>query len=142
MSCRSPFVPVDAEMDWHSGSTKRTGCNADLRWPVKIDAETFAWRAREMHLTTLSLVHGFSGLDGGAHPDHNETIDAWMRTPLNLTRLYLDKLPVSPFYAASNHTGFEYLRDHLGYRLELRQAAWPGGSVARVWLGCMSADYY
>ena len=27
--------------------------------------------------------------------------------------------------AAENHTGYEYLRDHLGYRLELHSAEWP-----------------
>ena len=30
-------------------------------------------------------------------PNNNETIDYWMRTPLNLTHLYYDKLPVSPY---------------------------------------------
>ena len=78
-------------------------------------------------------------------PNNNETIDYWMRTPLNLTHLYYDKLPVSPYCrrhacsllrvlefkcvsptdAAENHNGYEYIRDHLGYRLELQSADWP-----------------
>lgn len=85
---------------------------------------------RALHYTTLSMMHGYSAFDvhDGRHPRwvHNETVDFWMRSPLNLTRLYLDKLPVSPAYAAVNHTGYEYIRDHLGYRLELQQAQWPG----------------
>eukprot|EP01050_Picozoa_sp_SAG11_P019979 SAG11_NODE_3276_length_2559_cov_1.853252_2_plen_209_part_00 len=48
-----------------------------------------------------------------------------MRTPLNVTHLFYDKLPISPAYAASPHSGYEYLRDHLGYRLELETAFWP-----------------
>lgn len=48
-----------------------------------------------------------------------------MRTPLNVSHLFYDKLPISPAYAATNHSGYEYLRDHLGYRLELESATWP-----------------
>jgi len=32
---------------------------------------------------------------------------------------------VSPTDAAENHNGYEYIRDHLGYRLELQSADWP-----------------
>ena len=48
-----------------------------------------------------------------------------MRTPLNVSHLFYDKLPISPAYMATNHSGYEYLRDHLGYRLELESATWP-----------------
>jgi hypothetical protein len=69
---------------------------------------------REMHYSTLSLRHGYSHLDGNGRgkvpqPNNNETIDYWMRTPLNLTHLYYDKLPVSPAYAEEDHSGYEYL---------------------------------
>jgi hypothetical protein len=123
----SAFVPMDGEMDWNSGGGKsKSGCNSGKDWPIKVGAESFAWRARDMHYSTLSIVHGYWVLDGKDQQwSHNETIDSWMGTSLNLTRLYLDKLPVSRHYAASNHTGFEYLRDHLGYRLELQHASWP-----------------
>lgn len=124
----SAFVPMDSEMDWNTGAARtKTGCNSALDWPLKVDAETFAWRMRDLHYTTLSMMHGYSKLDAGRHPAwlNNETIDAWMQTPLNLTRLYLDKLPVSRHYAAVNHNGYEYIRDHLGYRLELQHASWP-----------------
>ena len=67
-----------------------------------------------MHYSTLSLRHGYSHLDGNGRgkvpqPNNNETIDYWMRTPLNLTHLYYDKLPVSPAYAEEDHSGYEYL---------------------------------
>jgi hypothetical protein len=140
----SPFVPMDCEMDWNTGAA-RTGCNSDANWPFKVPAETFAWRARDMHYSTMSLVHGYWVLDGKRHPEwaHNETIDSWMKAPLNLTRLYLDKLPVSKYYAAASIldklTGFDYIRDHLGYRLELQHATWtdelqlgPAGSTASL----------
>ena len=99
----SPFVPVDGEMDWSTGLPTGTSCNhPGGTWPIKVPAEVFAWRMREFHYSTLSIRHGFSHLDGNGRgknpqPNNNETIDWWMRTPLNLTHLYYDKLPVSPF---------------------------------------------
>ena len=115
----SAFVPVDGEMFWYAGAHVY-----DSDWPAVITAETAAWRLREMHYSTLSLVHGF--LDAKGHDSQkNETIARWMATKLDVERLRQDRLPVSPAYAAVEHTGFEYVRDHLGYRLELQWAALP-----------------
>ena len=122
-SKESAFVPVDGEMFWRAGAAPY-----DDTWPAHVDAETAAWRLREMHYSTLSLVHGFSELDGTAatKTSKNETIDIWMRTPLNVGRLIHDRLPVSSDYAQGrSHSGFEYVRDHLGYRLELQSATFP-----------------
>lgn len=94
-----------------------------------IPAELAAWRLREMHYTTLSLVHGFAKLDNPKSANTtaamNETITRWMRTPLDVDKLRLRRLPISPAYAAVPHTGYEYVRDHLGYRLELQWAEFP-----------------
>ena len=72
--------------------------------------ESFAWRLRDLHYSTLSMMHGYWVFDGGRHPEwaHNETIDAWMRTPLNLS--YIDdwRLPISEAYARMPHTVYEY----------------------------------
>lgn len=119
----SAFVPVDGEMFWRAGAMPY-----DSGWPLLISAETAAWRLREMHYSTLSFVHGFSGLDGtpGTRKAKNETIDRWMQAPLDIGRLVQDRLPLSMGYALGrNHTGFEYVRDHLGYRLELQSASFP-----------------
>eukprot|EP00658_Telonema_sp_P-2_P063555 TRINITY_DN5230_c0_g2_i1.p1 TRINITY_DN5230_c0_g2~~TRINITY_DN5230_c0_g2_i1.p1 ORF type:complete len:201 (-),score=64.15 TRINITY_DN5230_c0_g2_i1:51-653(-) len=117
----SPFVPVDGEMFWHIGHQKY-----DQNWPMVIGAETAAWRLREMHYSTLSLVHGFTKLDGVSKAElGNETIDSWMSAPLNLTLLQNSRLPISDAYTQVPHTGYEYIRDHLGYRLELQAATFP-----------------
>ena len=147
----SAFVPMDGEMGWGEGkapqprsykvTTRRSGeppRMAAPTWPKVTrtaedwspTAETAAWRFREMHYTTLSLRHGYSGEDGidkktGKQTNHNETIDRWMQTPLNLSRIYADRLPISPVYALGRPSGYEYLRDHLGYRLELRSTTMP-----------------
>jgi hypothetical protein len=84
-----------------------------------------------MHYSTMSLVHGYSHLDGNGHgkqpaPNNNETIDHWMQTKFNVTLASRDfRLPIAPEYARANPNGFEYIRDHLGYRLELRSAMLP-----------------
>jgi hypothetical protein len=115
----SAFVPIDGEMFWFSGAHVY-----DKSWPAVITAETAAWRLREMHYSTLSFVHGF--LDAkGQKQQKNETIARWIHTKLNVERLRQDRLPISSAYAAIEHTGFDYIRDHLGYRLELQWAALP-----------------
>ena len=88
----SAFVPVDGEMFWRAGATPY-----DSGWPLLISAEKAAWRLREMHYSTLSFVHGFSGLDGtsGTRKAKNETIDRWMQAPLDLAQLVQDRLPLS-----------------------------------------------
>ena len=85
-----------------------------------------------MHYDTLSLVHGFFPLDGPASKDSrpNETISGWAREPLNVSRIRLDRLPLSSGYAEGVagqpfFSVFDYIRDHLGYRLEVAAASFP-----------------
>lgn len=81
--------------------------------------------ASERENRTAIDLDGFYPLDGkapGGAP--NETISRWTREPLNVSRLRADRLPVSAEYAAAaaGLTTFDYIRDHLGYRIELRSA--------------------
>jgi hypothetical protein len=69
----------------------------------------------------------------------NKSINAMMQTPLNVTRLRADRLPLSDAYAnfSTQHNGsvYTYIRDHLGYRLELVHAsAQLEGGVLRLTL--------
>ena len=73
----SPYVPVDGEMGWLQGYTA-SFCDTLGRWPLKVSAEVFAWRLRDMHYSTLSMRHGYSHLDGNGRgkvptPNNNET---------------------------------------------------------------------
>jgi hypothetical protein len=52
------------------------------------------------------------------------------RTPLTLEQVKANRLPVSDGYFEAQRTQFEYIRDHLGYRLELQRAAFPGAVAA------------
>ncbi len=78
------------------------------------------------HYTTLSLSHSYSEREGAPY-----TVDRWLSEPLDPERVTAAKLPHSPEYfrdifgAPVERTVFEYLRDHLGYRLELTSATYP-----------------
>ena len=110
----SPFMAVDGEMYWSDQGGKIDG----MRIAVK--------RLRLHHFTSFSLTHSYSGYQGKRY-----SIDRWMETPVTAEQLQKEKLPVSDgyFYDYANNpvsrTMFEYIRDHLGYRLELQQAVFP-----------------
>jgi hypothetical protein len=75
-------------------------------------------RFRLQHYSTFSYVHGFSGLEKPVYG----VIDAWKDTPITAAELAAGRYPFSPdYFAGAERTAFEYIRDHLGYRLEARQ---------------------
>lgn len=78
----------------------------------------------------LGLAQDGNGRGAVPMPNNNETIDLWMRQKLNVTLASRDfRLPISPEYARGDKSGYEYIRDHLGYRLELRSATLPAELV-------------
>ena len=129
MAHESHWVPTDAEMFPFAG----------LRTPY-IDGHAAAHRARMHHHTTLSVSHGLAALDNpGGRGALAEAIDGWMAQPLNVSRLgdcggapghFPCNLPAPPDYVAVPHSTFEYLRDFLGYRLQLTEATWAVGAAA------------
>ena len=136
IEAEAPYVPIDGEMYWNAGASSEPSPPYEEGWPA-VDGHTAAWRLRAMHYDTLSLVHGFYPFDGPASniSRPNETISGWAREQLNLTRIKLDRLPISPGYAAGVATRkfvsvFDYIRDHLGYRLEVAAAAFPAALSA------------
>ncbi len=109
----SAFMAVDGELYWSDQGGKIEGLRA-------------AKRLRLHHYTSLSLAHSYSGFEGKRY-----SIDHWMETPLTEKELRDSKLPVSDGYfndytgRAVKRTVFEYIRDHLGYRIELQKAFFP-----------------
>lgn len=83
-------------------------------------------RAGLHHYSSFSLAHSYSEREGKPF-----STDAWMRTPLTLEQVTEAKRPVSDGYfegsdgAPVPRTPFEYIQDHLGYRLELQSATFP-----------------
>jgi len=113
MTKESAFVPVDGELFWKDQGGKVDGLRA-------------AVRMRLHHYTTFSIAHSYSEREGP-----HLSIDDWIRTPITLAQVNEAKLPVSKGYfqdAQGNEVArsqFEYIRDHLGYRIELQKATLP-----------------
>lgn len=110
--CReSAYLPVDGELFWTSQLTD----------PKSISGLRAAIRFTQHRYTTFSYVHSFSQLD---HSSAYSTIDAWKDETITPQILNANHLPCSDSYFHAPRTAFEYLRDHLGYRLELQTAEW------------------
>lgn len=120
--CRvGTHVPVDGELFWngHVDLAQQTGLAAILRF-------------YRHHYTTFSLVHGHSKLD--KKPEFG-AMDAWKVTPVTKELLMTYGVPCDDAYFAGvpHRTAFEYIRDHLGYRIVAKSCEVRGGR-ARVTL--------
>lgn len=124
VTAEAPFMPVDGELFWTGAIAQRNG-----------DGIYCAERLRLHHYTTFSYVHSYSQLDKQHGVPH--TIDDWKAWPVSEAALRARRLPVSDGYFTGAgetpvvvRTAFEYIRDHLGYRLELQEAGWPDEATA------------
>jgi hypothetical protein len=112
MTRESPFVPVDGELFWRDiGGV--------------IDGQAAIRRMALHHYGTFSLWHSFSGREGAAY-----SIDHWRQAPISSADVMQINQPGDGYFIdmAGNPVGrtqFEYVTDHLGYRLELMQAQYP-----------------
>ena len=117
MARESVYVPVDGELFW-------TG-HVD---PLRQNGLAAIQRLRQHHYTTLSIVHGNSELDmnGGAG-----AIDAWKSSPVTPELLAAYGIPFEPGYFAGvpYRSAYEYIRDHLGYRLVAKSCVVSDGKV-------------
>jgi len=113
MTRESPFVAIDGELFWGDQGGKIDGLRAAIR-------------LRLHHYSSFSLAHSFSEREGKPY-----SIDEWMQTPLTVDHVREARLPLSDGYfedgagGATPRTQFEYIRDHLGYRIELQEATLP-----------------
>lgn len=112
VSRESPYVMVDGEMPW--------GNEAD-----DIDGIGAIERLRIHHYTSFSIVHNYR--EGG----HNHSFVQWQNTPLTADQMRARNLPIDEGYFEDqqghpiSRSVFEYVRDHLGYRIELQRADLP-----------------
>ncbi|MCW2898361.1 MAG: hypothetical protein JWO67_626 [Streptosporangiaceae bacterium] len=101
----APNVVVDGEMPW------------DFRWKKVIPGLPAAERLQSMHFTTFSVTHNIA-----------YSIKAWRDTAITEQQVRTDNLPVSDGYfrdstgAAVKRPLYDYVRDHLGYRIQLQKA--------------------
>jgi hypothetical protein len=118
-SREAPFVAVDGEM--YFGTP----------WPAKqrllVEGHQAASRMTEHHYRTFSHHNSYWPIDTEATPQpQNKSLNTWYHTRLNTSFIREQKLPLTDAYANAsalrNGTVYEYIRDHLGYRLELDAA--------------------
>ena len=116
------YLPIDGELFW-AGQYSRTDFACGIRAIV---------RFHRHHYTTFSHVHGFSGLDSNPIP---WTIDGWKVTPITRKELDFYGIQYDPAYfeGVPYRTAYEFIRDHLGYRLAATKASFsasivPGGA--------------
>lgn len=125
MSQESLFLPMDGELFWvwnrPYGVKKDNGYEAIKR----------LW---EHHYTLFSYAHNNSEYEGWAHKKKlgaRYSLNEWKNDSLDINFLKMNYLPISDGYFESskgqkvNRTIFEYIRDHLGYRLELQSCTYP-----------------
>ena len=117
MARESAFVPVDGELFW-TGQVE----------PLLQGGLVSIQRLRRHHYTTFSLVHGNSELDKS--PELG-AIDTWKVTPITRELLEANGIPCDPDYFSGvpYRTAYEYIRDHLGYRLVVKKCERRDGKV-------------
>lgn len=122
----APFMPVDGELFWTNPMQEQAGA---YRHATVYDAIRVMKRLRLHHYTSLSLVHNFSELDKSRNV--KGSIDIWKETALCAADLDKLRFPFSPaYFADGSRSAFEYIRDHLGYRLEAQRATFDATAAA------------
>jgi len=114
----SAWVPTEGEMDWSDrlwDGVEETGKGIDGFNAIKF--------LRLQHYVSFSLAHSYSEFQGKPY-----CMDRWRTRTVTTDKLKAEKLPISDGYFNDvygncvERTEFDYIRDHLGYRLELQEA--------------------
>lgn len=126
----SPFLIVDGELPWGYWSVGKDQDAPTTGW--LIDGHEVARRLFLQHYTSLSIVHNNKEEENA--PEYSMVV--WKKTPLSEDFLKQNKMPVSANYFVK-HDGtkaernvFDYIRDHLGYRIELQKLTFPKKLIA------------
>ncbi len=117
ITTEAPWLPVDGEMFFMNA-----GGMVDGFWAAE--------RLRLHHYTSLGIFQSNAAVE---KPGDYYSVQSWEDTPVSAAELNGLRLPVSnDYFSAGTVPLFRYLRDHLGYRLELQETAYtakaaPGG---------------
>ena len=114
-------VPVEGELFWRSA-------NIDLDAQGGLQALVRFWRN---HYSTFSIVHGNSELDALGGKSKFGAIDLWKLTPVTPDLLAVFSVPADPEYfkGVPYRTAYDYIRDHLGYRIKAKNCVRDGEKV-------------
>lgn len=121
----SPYLSVDGELPWGTWSMNEDPDNPEAGWII--DGLQTARRLFLQHFTSLSAIHNYK--EKGTKDKYSMMY--WKETPITEAFLRQNRMPVSDGYfrkkdgSAAERNAFDYIRDHLGYRLELREMTAP-----------------
>ena len=120
-------VPVEGELFWR-------GAEIDLERQGGLSAIIRFWRN---HYSTFSIVHGNKDLEKPADRKFG-AIDLWKTTPVTQELLDVFGVPADPAYfeGVPYRTAYDYIRDHLGYRLLATGCERKGGEVSVTLRNC------
>lgn len=116
----SPYLPIDGELPWGTWSMNEDPDNPEAGWII--DGLQTARRLFLQHFTSLSAIHNYKE----KNMKDKYSMMCWKKTPVTETFLKENKMPVSDSYfytkegKAAQRNVFDYIRDHLGYRIELQ----------------------
>ena len=111
------WVPADVDLGPGARSSERLADG----WQVAV-------RLCVERAVTLGVAHAWSAADPAGRPG---PVDGWKTQMRSRQEVVALGLPVSDGYfedakgAPVPRSAFDYIRDHLGYRFELRGASWP-----------------
>jgi hypothetical protein len=141
----SPYLVVDGELPWGTWSAHRDADDPDSGW--LIDGNEAARRFFLQHFSSLSATHNYK--EGTANDKFSMIY--WQETPIGEEFLKENKMPVPDAYFRKKdgtkveRTQFDYIRDHLGYRIELQQLktnpVWKRGSANQIEISLINRGF-
>jgi hypothetical protein len=132
----SPYLIIDGELPWGLWSVNQDADDKQGGW--LIDGAQSARRLFIQHYTSLSAIHNYKERNA----TEKFSMLYWKETPITEAFLTANRMPFSHAYflkkdgTCATRSEFEYIRDHLGYRIELQQLKvnpkWKKGTTNHV----------
>lgn len=129
----SPYLVVDGELPWGFWSVGADPDSPSAGWII--DGVQVARRLFLQHYTSLSVIHNYKEQHPNNRFDENNppeySMIVWKKTMITEDSLRQHHLPVSDCYfrktdgTTVERNVFDYIRDHLGYRIELQSLQLP-----------------
>lgn len=129
----SPYLVVDGELPWGFWSVGADPDSPSTGWII--DGMQTAKRLFLQHFTSLSVIHNYKEQHPNRRFDENNppqySMVVWKKTMITEDSLRKYHMPFSDNYFQKKdgtkvkRNLFDYIRDHLGYRIELHKLQLP-----------------
>lgn len=129
----SPYLTVDGELPWGFWSVGNDPDSPSTGWII--NGLAVARRLFLQHYTSLSIIHNYKEqhsnyvFDEAHAPEYSMVV--WKKSLISADSLQKYHMPVSDHYFNKKdgtkipRNIFDYIRDHLGYRIELQSLTIP-----------------